>query len=74
MTTITLPNLTPYVNRADYSIEVKFNKDGKDKTFRLPFMVDNQVWSQMFITSLETFNYTVQVPEYNIVLTPTEPQ
>ena len=72
MNEITLPNLAPYVNKAEYSIEVKITKDSKEKTFNLPWMVDNQVWAQVFKTSIETLDHTVEVPKYGIKLTPTE--
>jgi hypothetical protein len=72
MNAITLPNLAPYVNRTDYSIEVKITKDGKEKTFNLPFMVDNQVWAQVFKTFLGTLDHTVEVSQYGIRITPTD--
>ena len=72
MNEITLPNLAPYVNKTEYSIEVKITKDGKEKVFNLPFMVDNQVWAQVFKTFLETLDHTVEVSEYGIKLNPTD--
>jgi hypothetical protein len=74
MSTITLPNLAPFVNKAEYSIEIKITKDGKEKTFNLPWMVDDQVWGQMFKPDITPLEHTVEISNYSMTFSPTQPQ
>jgi hypothetical protein len=63
-----------WVIKEDFSIEIKITKDGKEKIFNLPWMVDNQVWSQVFKTSVDVLEHTVEIPGYGIKLTSTQTQ
>lgn len=74
MNTITLPNLAPFVNRTEYAIEIKITKDGKEKTFNLPWMVDDQVWGQIFKPDVMPLEHTVDIPKYSMQFTPTQSQ
>jgi hypothetical protein len=36
------------MNRNDHSVPIKIIKGDKEKVFDLPYIVDNQVWFQIF--------------------------
>lgn len=60
-----------WVNKQDFSIAIKITKEGKEKLFDLPLMCDNQVWAQIFKTSMDpSLSHTVEVPDLHIRIDP----
>jgi hypothetical protein len=55
------------MNRIDYSIHVILHKDGKEKSFNLPFICDNQVWFQLF--KAKGLGHTAEIPAANAKIT-----
>lgn len=54
------------MERIDYSVAVKIIKDGKEKTFNLPFVCDNEIWIQLIADS--GLGHTIEVPISNAII------